>query len=98
MVTFSVRRSTCLPPVATADSTDEPELVAGRRSPLGREALGRIAMRLTAGCTKKEVATLIEAERDEIEHLQLPRREKPVSTNWVNARLRDLRAEPPSDS
>lgn len=50
-------------------------------------------MRLSAGNTKAEVAALCEAERDEIEHLALPRYGAKVTTNWVVAQLRMLRDE-----
>ena len=36
---------------------------------------------------------MVEAERDKIEHLTLPRRGNPVTTHWVAKELRDLRDE-----
>ena len=50
-------------------------------------------MRLTAGYTTAEIATLVEAERDQIEHLALPRYGAPVSTNWIGHQLKMLRDE-----
>ena len=77
--------------VACPDSTDEPELV--RSLARGREALGRIGLRLTAGFTTSEIVDLIEAERDELEHLELPRYGRPVTRAWIAAQLKDLREE-----
>ena len=62
-------------------------------SPESRERLGHIGMRLSAGYTTAEVAAMVEAERDQIEHLTLPRRGLPVTSHWVAKELRDLRDE-----
>jgi hypothetical protein len=62
-------------------------------SPRGREALGHIAMRMSAGYTSDEIAAIVEAERERLQHLPLPRFGQPVSRAWIAAQLHDLRAE-----
>ena len=60
-------------------------------SPAAGECLGQVALRLTAGSIE-EVAEHFERERPPLRHLQLPTN-KPVTKNWVSARLRELRTE-----
>ena len=91
----NVRRSLYARPALSAPQT--PTTPANPNwsglSPCGREALGKIGMRLAAGYNSDEIAAIIQAERGEIEHLPLPARGRPVSRLWVLTQLRELRGE-----
>ena len=50
-------------------------------------------MRVTAGYATNEIVAIVEAERDEIQHLPLPRYGRPVTRAWIAAQLKDLHEE-----
>lgn len=65
-----------------------------RLSPAGREVLGQIALRITAGWTSEEIAREFNHRRLSFEHLPMPKnRAVGFTSGWVNARLRTLRDE-----